>query len=233
VNCREAQSKLPGYLDGAIRSRERATLREHLEFCTACRRELSRYRLLATHLANVAPVEPPAELLAQIRARAAQARSPWAFAIRAWHRALLISQNILEPLAVPATGGVLTAIAVFMLVVQSMLVGMPIGQVRADDLPLNLVQPAQLESLAPFPVPGGGGVSDDKIDATPLLIEATLDAQGGVVYYKILSGPNDAVAQRQIDQVLLFSRFRPQLGFGRPMGGGRVILSFSEVRVRG
>jgi hypothetical protein len=232
VTCRESQAKLPGYLDGAIHPRERTVLRQHLDSCAACRRELSRYRLLATHLANVEPIQPPAELVAEIRARAAQARSPWALATRVWHRALLTSQNILEPLAVPATGGVLTAIAVFMLVVQSMLVGMPIGQFRADDLPLNLVQPAQLESLAPFPVPGGS-VSDGKLDATPLLIEATLDAQGGVVYYKILSGPNDAASQHEIDQVLLFSRFRPQLGFGRPMGGGRVILSFSEVRVHG
>ena len=160
-------------------------------------------------------------------------RAPWAFVVRWWTRALLTSQNILEPVpAVPATGGVLTAVAVFMLVVQSMLVGMPIGRVQADDLPLNLVQPAQLESLAPFPVPGSG-VSDGKLDATPLLIEATLNAQGEVVFYKILSGPNDAASQHQIDQVLLFSRFRPQLGFGRPMGGGRVLLSFSEVRVRG
>jgi hypothetical protein len=230
VNCRDAQGKLPGYLDGAIRPRERGLVRQHLDSCAVCRKELSRYRLLAAHLANVTPIEPPAELVAQIRARAAQARSPWAFVARVWHRALLTSQNILEPLAVPATGGVLTAIAVFMLVVQSMLVGMPIGQVRADDLPLNLVQPAQLESLAPFPVPG---VSDGKVDTAPLLIEATLDAQGAVVYYKILSGPNDVTSQRQIDQVLLFSRFRPQLGFGRPMVGGRVLLSFSEVRVRG
>jgi hypothetical protein len=230
VNCREAQAILPGYLDGAIRPRERVSVRAHLDGCGACRKELSRYRLLASHLANVTPVEPPAELVAQIRARAAQARSPWAPVVHVWHRALMISQNILEPLAVPATGGVLTAIAVFMLVVQSMLVGMPIGRMRADDLPLNLVQPAQLESLAPFPVPAS---SDGKLDTAPLLIEATLDAQGGVVYYKILSGPNDAASQRQIDQVLLFSRFRPQLGFGRPMVGGRVLLSFSEVRVRG
>jgi Putative zinc-finger len=232
VNCREAQSRLPGYLDGAIRSRERAMLRVHLESCADCREQLSRYALLATHLANIPRVEVPVELAAQIRARASQARSPWALVVRMWSRALLTSQNILEPLAVPATGGVLTAIAVFMLVVQSMLVGMPIGRVQADDLPLNLVQPAQLESLAPFPVPGSG-VSDGKLDATPLLIEATLNAQGEVVFYKILSGPNDAASQHQIDQVLLFSRFRPQLGFGRPMGGGRVLLSFSEVRVRG
>jgi hypothetical protein len=232
MNCREAQPRLPGYLDGAIRSRDRILLRQHLDTCADCRQQLASYRLLATHLANVKPVDVPAGLAAQIRAQASQARSPWAFVNRLWVRALLVSQNILEPLAVPATGGVLTAVAVFMLVVQSMLVGMPLGRVEADDLPLNLVQPAQLESLAPFPVPGIGR-TDGQADSAPLLIEATLNAQGEVLFYKILSGPNDAAVQRQIDQVLLFSRFRPQLGFGRPMGGGRVLLSFSEVRVHG
>jgi hypothetical protein len=39
--------------------------------------------------------------------------------------------------------------------------------------------------------------------------------------------------KHQIDQVLLFSRFRPEISFGRPTGGGQVLLSFSEVRVHG
>jgi hypothetical protein len=33
--------------------------------------------------------------------------------------------------------------------------------------------------------------------------------------------------------VVFFSRYRPQQSFGRATAGGRVILSFSEVRVRG
>jgi len=53
------------------------------------------------------------------------------------------------------------------------------------------------------------------------------------VYYRILSGPNNRAVQHQIDELLLFSRFRPQLNFGRPMDGGRVLLSFSGVNVRG
>jgi hypothetical protein len=39
--------------------------------------------------------------------------------------------------------------------------------------------------------------------------------------------------QHQLDQVMLFSRFRPQFSFGRPQAGGHVLVSFSEVRVRG
>jgi len=231
MNCHEAQRYLPGYMDGAILARERAHLRRHLDACGNCRRELERYRLLAASLARVEPVVPPADLAMRIRVQASRKRSAWAGISELSARGHLIAHNILRPLAVPATGGVLTAIVVFVFVTQGMLVGMPVGTV-ADDLPLNLVQPAQLESLAPFPVADIGDASDHA-NSGALLLEATLDAQGQVVYYKILSGPTDAAVQRQIDQLLLFSRFRPQLGFGRPMGGGRVLLNFSEVRVRG
>ena len=53
MNCREAQRRLSGYLDGAIRARDRVLLREHLNSCHDCRQQLARYRLLATHLANL------------------------------------------------------------------------------------------------------------------------------------------------------------------------------------
>jgi hypothetical protein len=232
MNCREAQRCLPGYLDDAIRASDRANVRAHLNSCAPCRRDLEQYRVLSTQLARIERVPPPANLALRIRVKASQNPSVWAAAERLWARALLTSQNMLKPLAVPATGGVLTAVGVFVLVVQSMLVGMPIGGVAANDSPLDLVQPAQLESLAPFPLPGIGD-TDGRNNSGALLLEATLNAQGEVVFYKILSGPNDVAVKRQIDQVLLFSKFRPQFGFGRPMGGGRVLLNFNEVRVRG
>ena len=51
--------------------------------------------------------------------------------------------------------------------------------------------------------------------------------------YQIISGPNSAELRRQLDQMLLFSRFSPMLSFGRPTSGGHVVLSFSAVHVRG
>lgn len=228
MNCREAQRYLPGYMDGAVRARDRAHLRRHLDSCGNCRRELEHYRMLASHLANVEPVIPPADLAMRIRVRASRKRSWWP--VQAWSRTSLMAQNILKPLAFPATGGVLAAIAIFLFVTQGMLVGLPVSA-GADDLPLNLVQPAELESLAPFPIADID--IDGRASTGALLLEATVDAEGQVVYYKILSGPTSPELQRQIDQLLLFSRFRPQSEFGRPMDGGRVLLNFSEVRVRG
>lgn len=231
MNCRQASRRLPGYVDGALYTRDRAQLREHLNGCTACREQLERYRRLARCLANVESVAPPQDLALRIRLAAAHARTREAWPARLLHRTRLILENIVQPLALPATGGVLAAVIAFLFVVQGILVGVP-AAAGANDWPGNLIQPARLESLAPFPLAGIAD-SGDTPDAGLLIVDATLNEQGQVVSYEILAGPNDAAVRHQLDQVLLFSRFRPQMSFGRPMPGGRVILNFSEVRVRG
>ena len=232
MNCNSAQRFLPGYLDGAIDSRQHLRVRHHLESCDSCRNLLESYRRLVVALARVEPVQPPANLATSIRVSAAKARSPWQLVRHVWARGAMVFEDVLEPLAVPATGGVVTALVVFALLVQNILVGVPLGGVVPNDLPLNLVQPARLESLAPFPVPVVIA-TDDRPGSGLLLVEATLNAQGQVVSYKILSGPSDDASQRQLDQLMMFSRFRPQTNFGLPRDGGRVVLNFSTVRVRG
>ncbi len=232
MNCKSAQRFLPGYLDGAIASREHARVRQHVESCDTCRNLLESYRRLVVALARVEPVRPPANLATSIRLSAAKVGSPWQAVRRLWARGVMVFEDVLGPLAVPATGGVVTALVVFALLVQNILVGVPMGGVVPNDLPLNLVQPARLESLAPFPVPVVIA-TDDRPGSGLLLVEATLNAQGQVVSYKILSGPSDDASQRQLDQLMLFSRFRPQTNFGRPRDGGHVVLNFSTVRVRG
>lgn len=229
MNCRQAAYLLPGYLDGAVQAHETTEIRAHLQICGACRDILDHYRRMNVALANITPVVPPADLVARIRTRAAEAktqilrRQNW----RARTRVLL--QNVFEPLAIPATGGILAAMFAFLFVVQGILAGVPIGQV-ADDLPLTVTQPARLESLAQFPMPVMAEAADD---SGLLIVEAVLNQQGQVVNYNILAGASDAASRRQLDEILMFSRFRPQLTFGRPMAGGRVVLNFSQVRVKG
>ena len=232
MNCRDAQRRLPGYLDGAMRTGEHALVSRHLEICFDCREQLERCRRLMIALSHVAPAEPPADLATRIRVRASRVEPKASLANRMGARTRMVFEDILEPLAVPATGGILTALVVFVLLVQNILVGVPLSGSVPNDLPLNLVQPARLESLAPFPVPAIPATAGDG-GSNGLMLEATLNAQGEVVNYKILSGPNDLAVQHQLDQVLLFSRFRPLVSFGLPMNGGHVVLSFSEVRVRG
>ncbi len=222
MNCQEAARHLPGYLDGAIETQTQYHLREHLDSCYPCRRESEQYLLMSRALANLEPVVPPTDLALKIRIRVS--KSPWKVTLRRVRsRASLVFDNILAPLAIPATGGVLTALCVFVLILQSVLVGVPMGVVE-NDLPLNFVQPAYLESLGPIPAP----TFEDG-----LTVEATVNARGQEVDYRILSGPNGSDVTRQLDQMLLLSRFRPRLTDGLPTNGGHVVLNFHAIRVRG
>lgn len=229
MTCWKIRAQLPGYLDGALRSREHKPISEHLDFCSDCRRELERYRKLSKLMGRVERVAPPANLAVRIRVAASLARARKVWWRRAWDSAVLVLENILEPVAVPATGGVMAAMLVFAVVMQNLFVGVPLGAVP-NDVPTNLMQPARLESLSPFPM-----AETDTSSNGPslLLIEATVNQNGDAVGYQILAGPDTPLVRKQLDHLMLFTRFRPQMSFGRPVPGGRVVLSFSEIRVRG
>lgn len=232
MSCYRIRPRLAGYLDGALRTRDIARVREHLEICSACRTELEAYQRLSTLMARSEPAAPPASLALRIRVAARQ-HGEQSWLRRTWEHARLVMENTLEPLAVPATGGFVTAVVMFLVLLQQLTTGIPLGAVP-NDKPLNFIQPAQLESLAAFPMPIMGVTPGPAIEHSWLVVEARVDARGQLVDYQILSGPSDLGVRRQLDQVLMFSRFRPQVSFGRPVAG-TVVLTFgsSEVRVRG
>ena len=237
MNCEQVKQWLPGYLDGALPSGARSDIHSvigrHLQACGNCREELQAYLALSSLMSQARRPTPPADLSLKLRVAAAQRldERPWMhYALRARTRAELTLKNILEPLAIPATGGFAVAFIVFVMVCQLLGLGMPL---RADssDEPTILLQPARLEALAPFSLSG----LEESGHSGPhaLLIETTVNAQGEAVDYRILSGPDNSVIRRQLDLVLLFSRFRPQMSFGRFTSGGHVVLSFSDLSIRG
>ncbi len=100
-----------------------------------------------------------------------------------------------------------------------------------NDTDINLMRPAEVLTLADYPeawAPDG-----DAAMPHGLLVDVTINAKGQFDGYQILSGPATQETRHQLDQILMFSSFRPMLSFGRPTNGGHVILSFSAVRVRG
>src|SRR6202795_4344259 len=237
MECGKVKSLLPGYLDGALNvdagSETHVMIGRHLELCGECREDLQSYHALSSLMSRVQRPVPPADLSLRIRVAAAQrlANQPWLhYARRFRTRAELVLENILEPLAIPATGGFTVAFIVFVLVCQLLGLGEPLHAVT-NDSPTNLLQPARLEALAPFPITG----LEESGHSGPhaLLVEATVNSQGEAVSYRILAGPDTDTVRRQLDLVLLFSRFRPEMSFGRFTSGGRVVLSFSDISIRG
>jgi anti-sigma factor RsiW len=230
MNCAQAKRYMPGYLDGAISASSHAGIRAHVAECRECFSELQSYNDLSHCLASVGPVAPPSDLAVRIRLQASRAQVRVSVAQRIWSRVAFTFDNILRPIAVPATGGVLTALVAFVLIVQNILVGIPMGGIVPNDIAMNIVQPARLESLADFQMPG---MIAGPVSSGALTIDATLNTEGQVVSYTILAGPNDTATHHQLDQVMMFSRFTPGSSFGYPTSGSHIMISFSEVRVRG
>lgn len=238
MTCGRVIRFLPGYLDGALPEslgpEGHASIGSHLETCPSCRRELERYRCIQRMMSIASRPSPPPDLGVRILLAVSNARAFGGFTgglRRAKDRLELMLENIFEPLALPATGGILVALLVFALVYQVLGAGMPVGAATPDS-PTNLLQPARLEVLAGFQM-----TRLEEMTRTggqhPLLVEAMVNADGQAVSYRVISGQIDENMQRELDQVLFLSRFRPQMSFGRPTSGGRVILSFSQIRVRG
>ena len=240
MKCATVRTKLAGYIDDAItssaRAHERVYIRQHLEGCEGCREELERFRKLSSLLSRVPRSLPPADLAVRIRVAAAQSiptqNFPSRFRTLRDHAAIVL-ENVFRPLTVPATGGFITAILVFVVVLQLMVPGITVRAVQ-NDVPINILQPAELISLSDFPGSFATEQHESEL-ALPhgLLLDVTVDSHGGMVGYQILSGPRSTDLRHQLDQMLLFSRFRPMLSFGRPTTGGHVILSFSAVHIRG
>ena len=144
MKCSSVRNKLPGYLDGALASSHSARLQEHLGVCPACREDLERYRRLAVLLSHKPSALPPADLAVRIRVAAAQARTTQEASghFREWlGHAKIVLENAYRPLAVPATGGLVTAMLIFILALQLIVPGITVRAVQ-NDVPINLMRPA-------------------------------------------------------------------------------------------
>ena len=65
------------------------------------------------------------------------------------------------------------------------------------------------------------------------MVEAYIDANGRVQDYRILSAPRETDDVRsELENMLIFTTFRPATAFGQPTSG-RAVLSFAKINVKG
>jgi hypothetical protein len=240
MSCKNVRTRLAGYLDDALVTapgpEERRQIGHHLDLCEDCREELQRYRRLSILLSRMPRAVPPPDLAVRIKVAASQAQETQGWE-RRWQRvkdrAEILLDNVFRPLTVPATGGLFSAFVVFVFVLHLIAPGTTV-QADPNDIPTGLLQPAELIALSDFPVAVLAEMQHPDVELqNDLLVDVTVDANGEMITYNILSGSDSPQIRHHLDQILIFSRFRPMLSFGRPTSGGHVVLSFSAVHVRG
>jgi hypothetical protein len=214
MNCMVARQKLGALIHERLRADQSAALRRHLLACDACHDEYEYQARLSSPLRDLAPVEPPADLAIAIRLRVSTPRPSL------WDRLQLSMSHWMRPVALPAAGGLLTALILFGMLVPA------VGRIRVPmvtDVPTALSTDPRFKQASILPV------SED------LLVEAWIDEQGKVSGIQVLNAaPGEAatVLDSQIGEVLLTTSFEPATRFGQRTSG-KVLLSLRRITIRG
>jgi hypothetical protein len=221
MNCKEAKAISSCYVDGAVTGMQMKAISGHLAGCADCRRE---YELLAKTqemVASLGRIPAPPEVAVQLRVVISQEASR---SLRyRWPGLMVRWENAFNAFMFPAAAGVLSAVVFF-----GLLIGMfarPVSLSATDDVPLTLYTPPQLAD-SPFRVSVGNAEE-------ALVVDAYVDANGRIQDYRIISAPPGAEKfLPQLDNMMIFTTFRPATSFGLPTSG-RVVVSFANVNVRG
>lgn len=203
------------------------SLRFHLAYCESCRTELEEWQRLQSDLRSLPRRRVPPDQALRLRVRVSQ-QSHRNVLVRLWVRL----QNALQPVLLPASGGVLVAMICFGLLMGSEVV--PANNI--PDVPLRLVTPPrpsqgaipspwrELQELRPIDFSNAGDL--------PLAVVYQIDAEGRVVGYQVLSGQSSPELIHRLDRMIYFSVFQPATMFGMPTDG-QVVLSLRRITVRG
>ncbi|MBZ5646232.1 MAG: zf-HC2 domain-containing protein [Acidobacteriia bacterium] len=222
MKCTDIRSLFSSYLDGALTGGQMQKLSEHLEGCPACTADYTELRRTQQMVAALGRKRPPADLA--LKLRVAISREAALRRQRAWNRWSVRLENALNGFMIPATAGLVSAVIFFGVMIGFF--ALPSSVSAADqEVPIFYTPP----QLATVPVePGIANAIPES-----LVVETLVDAKGRVQEYRIISGPKDASHYTtQLDNVMIFTTFRPATSFGRPTVG-RAVVSFAKINVKG
>jgi anti-sigma factor RsiW len=213
-NCLEIRNHFSDYLDDLCTPEARKSIRYHLSFCDVCQEQLEQSQSIQEELRSLPRQQVPPDVGLRLRVQASKKLSPKPLSER-WLRI----EDTLKPLLIPATGGVLTAVICFCLIMGSQVV--PIT--NTPDVTVQVVTPARVQALAPMDFNAGDN---------GLVLVTQINAEGRAKGYRVLSGQRSPEVMERLDRMIYFSVFRPATNFGKPTDG-EVVLSLRRITVRG
>ena len=226
MNCHRARSLFSSYLDGAVSGRQMQAIAQHLRECFACRSEYAAWQRTQQLVSSLGPKPAPPELALRLRVAISQAAAQGTH--RRWQGLLVRMENLAGAFMLPATAGLISAVIFFGVLIGFMAMPVHLSAAR-DDVPTLLYTPPRLQAL-----PSNLGLeSETSVPSEPVVVETTVDANGRVQDYRIISGPADARGlEPQLNNIMIFTTFQPATTFGVPTQG-RAVLSFAKINVGG
>jgi hypothetical protein len=213
-------------VDGVVSAEEKREMKRHLNGCRECALESERCFQLRYKLQSLPQPVVPADLTTRLRVVASKVRmesfsSPWT----RWRDRLELSlRNLMRPLALPAAGGLCSALFLFSTMVMPMFKSAFVSN-EPSDIPTMLTTAPMLKYTAPIAFADRDAV-----------VDLQLDDHGTIVDFSIVSAPgqNNEALRRHIQNHLLFTEFWPATTFGRGVAGTiRISFRNNRIDVRG
>lgn len=229
VYCDFVQSRRSAFIDESLPSAEAVAIRSHLQGCSACSADIERtfevqqaVRALPRKRVHPSMTIALRVLASKERVRQAKLRNMTSMVAAFHNEASLWFNNLMRPLAIPMAGGVMAATLVFSMIVGSY----PLrGDSISEDVPTRMYTEAVFKGMVPL-----------DFSAYEVVVDLVIDGQGRVLDYKIAGGDleNDIKVYRSLNNMLLFTEFRPATSFGQPVSA-KLRLSFrrGHIEVRG
>ncbi len=226
MSCQRVRKSISQLLDHELAGEERARITQHLGDCRDCARYLDDLNRLRSGLLQVAPAPVPDRLAAQLRVLASHERarriahltwSAWFQTVR--DKAQLVMDNLARPMAIPAAGGLLSALFIFVLLVPTL----GFRHNFRDDVPIgNYTEPTLFESAA---------VAQFNFDPEDdAVVELTIDERGQIQDFSLQRGKMSRDLEKNIGNLIYFTSFSPATWFGRPYTG-KILVSFRHTRI--
>lgn len=217
MNCTWARRSIDSYIDGELSRATQGLLRLHLRFCSGCFETYDRRESMTMLTSGLGAPPPPPELRTQIRIALSYETARRGF--WNWERFRDRTRDMLRPLAVPAVGGVLSAVVLLGGLMQHLGV-MP--RLFTDDVPLPyLAQAPEVDLASPY------AFNHDTV------VLVFIDRLGGIYDFDLPEEPHDSPELRaQVANSLLFARFHPAMRFGSPVSS-TMLIQFTRTTVRG
>lgn len=231
TECGKVRRSLTAYEDGELAVGVRQEVAHHLESCDSCQQQREsadegrgalsglRQRAVPAGLGMKLKVVASHERERALRRRGLKAR--WQ-ALR--EKLSLWGANLMEPLAIPATGGLASSILLF-----TILTPLPAFRsvATAGDIPLpTQASEARLRYIPPVPYDGD------------ITVDVLVDNQGKVMDFQVVEGSaaiRSQIVLRQFESAVMLMEFRPATQFGQSIWTTvRIVFrSNSEVEIRG
>ncbi len=230
MDCQQIRLMLSAFQDGCVVESERRATEQHLARCPECSRMAAQMEMARQSVRSVPRLQPPVHLLYALRAmasREAAYRRRYA-GFRGWllgmyERLALFSNNLMRPLAVPAAGGLASAVFLFSMVMPNFY---GIVHQHINDIPISISTETTVRS-AFVELASGADV----------IVDVLVDDQGRVIDYSFPDGygsMNTSRMRRLLENTLLLTDFNPATTFGQPITGWvRVKYHSSQIDVKG